>query len=101
MQREAKKYKGIGQVETGSVPLRVNYDLTEYVELIPAGTLEDPNETIEGLHSIEGTITPIDSQLPSEPGLILHLNHGRKLNLLVISMAGAMALVRASGGIYT
>jgi|SRR5690348_7139436 hypothetical protein len=101
MRREVKKYKGIGQVETGSVPLSVNYNLTEYVELIPAGTSQEPNATIEGLHSIEGTITPPnDSTLPSRQDLILHINHGRKLNVMVIALDGATGFVRASGGIY-
>ncbi len=102
MRKLIHRYSGIGQIETGSAPLSVSYELSEYREMIPAGTFENPNATIEGLGSIEGTLrTQDESPLPfSRSDLILHLANTRRLKIIVTSAAGASARVTGSGGFF-
>src|ERR671937_2374253 len=99
MQKIVHKHKGLGEIGTTGTPLIVSYEISEYREVLPAGSLDDPNAITEGTGVIEGMIWTLDdSPLPSSrPDLILTLADGRRLKILITQNLGARAEVRASG----
>src|ERR671936_3106507 len=91
MQKIVHKHKGLGEIGTTGTPLVVSYEISEYREVLPAGSLDDHNAITEGTGVIEGMFWTLDdSPLPSSrPDLILTLADGRRLKILNYAKFGS------------
>ena len=101
MNRHIRGYDGRGWLDREKGGTQASYTLHEYQDFIPVATLDDPTASMPGLRTICGSISLASGSLPSVGNACtLQLQDDRKIKLLVESIGGRSAKVRASGGFF-